>query len=287
MNGMCDKISGSSNDAIVSQLVRRRRRCIWWTAATVSVIALIAAIVGCLFKMRTQGVQSEVAEMRDEIGLTLTMMSLGDANEAIAKHIPKLIDTISKWNNKFAKRREGFRGLDREIDQVQEMVSLKAKSELWRKELESVSPTARSELWKRSVKAQIEVEQKKWPNRMQKKSRMEWCSDYLKEFYYGVKYALTWPVGIVGRTVEIMKGGGAIERLDVLDRLRYIFFPYNASSFAMLRLGGIVLTLTGLGYLMCWIGLKSRFGWFSYAGLLYFFYLLIIAIFIICLEVTK
>ena len=67
MNEVRDKFSGMTNDDVVSQLVQRRRRRIWWTAATVSVIALIAAIVGCLFNMRTQGVQSEVAEMRDEI----------------------------------------------------------------------------------------------------------------------------------------------------------------------------------------------------------------------------
>jgi hypothetical protein len=84
-----------------------------------------------------------------------------------------------------------------------------------------------------------------------------------------------------------VKGGSGIDRLEVGDRLRYILFPYRLSAFTMLRLMGITLATSVLGYLMCWFGLKSRFGWLSYAGLFYFLYLLMIALFIVFLEVTK
>ena len=78
-----------------------------------------------------------------------------------------------------------------------------------------------------------------------------------------------------------------IDNLDVGDRIRYILFPYRLSSFTMLRLLGITLAISALGYLMCYLGLKSRFGWLSYAGLIYFFYLINVAIFIVWLEVTE
>ena len=55
----------------------------------------------------------------------------------------------------------------------------------------------------------------------------------------------------------------------------------------MLRLGGIALVTSGVGYLLCWIGLKWRFGWLSYVGLLYFLYLMNVAVFIAWLEVTR
>ena len=55
----------------------------------------------------------------------------------------------------------------------------------------------------------------------------------------------------------------------------------------MLRLAGIALVTSGLGYLLCWLGMKSRFGWLSYLGLIYFLYLVNVAIFIVWLEVTR
>ena len=98
-------------------------------------------------------------------------------------------------------------------------------------------------------------------------------------------HALVWPCGIYARTVEIWKGGGAIESLTFGERLRYILFPYNLSAFTMLRLAGIAFVTSAIGYLMCWIGLKTGLGWLSYTGLIYFLYLLMLAVFIVCLEV--
>ena len=287
MSGLRDRFGGTSNDAVAAQMVAARRRRVWRTMIVASVVALIAAMAGCLFMMRTQGVQSEVARMRDEVGMSLTMMSLGGASEAVARHLPGLIDTTGRWNRKFAKRSEAFRGMDAEINQVQAMYRLGETAERWRKELEGVSPMHRNELWQKSVKAQIEAEQKKWPNRVHKKGASEWMKDMWKEFWFGIQYGCMWPKGVYARTVELAKGGRALDGLEVGDCLRYILFPYRLSAFTMLRFMGIVLAMSALGYLMCWIGLKSRFGWLSYAGLLYFVYLLVIALFIVYLEVSK
>ena len=203
----------------------------------------------------------------------------------MARHIPRLIDITERWNRKFVERRESFRGLDVEINQVQAMTRLCAAAERWRKELESTSPMQRNDLWQKSLKAQVEGEQKKWPHRVHEKGAGEWMADIGKEFWFGVKHGALWPLGIYERTAELIKGGPGIDRLEIKERLQYIFFPYRLSNFTMLRLAGIALTTSLLGYLICWLGLKSRLGWLSYPGLLYFLYLLMIALFIVYLEV--
>lgn len=278
---------GTSNDAIVAQLVAAKSRRVWRIVLVSNAVAILAAIAGCLFMMKSSGVKADVAQMRDEVGETLTMMTIGGASEAVSKHIPRLIDTTARWDRKFAEKRESFRGLDAEINKVQEMHRLGAAAERWRKDLEGISPMQRGELWQKNLKAQVEAEQKKWPNRTHKKGADEWLVDMGKEFWYGVKHGTLWPIGIYERTAELVKDGRGIDSLTVGDRLRYILFPYRISTFTMLRLLGIVLVTSVFGYLFCWLGLKSRFGWLSYAGLSYFLYLLNIALFIVWLEVTK
>lgn len=285
-----NRVAGSderTNDAIVAQLVAAKSHRIWRIVLISNAVAILAAIAGCLFMMKSSGVKADVAQMRDEVGETLTMMTIGGASEAVSKHIPRLIDTTVRWDRKFAEKRESFRGLDAEINKVQEMHRLGAASERWRRELEGVSPMQRGELWQKNLKAQVEAEQKKWPNRTHKKGVSEWLGDMGKEVWYGVKHGALWPIGIYERTAELVKGGRGIDSLTVGDRLRYILFPYRLSTFTMLRLLGIVLVTSVFGYLLCWLGLKSRFGWLSYAGLFYFLYLLNIALFIVWLEVTK
>lgn len=286
MAGVRDRFGGTSNDAVAARIEAAKRRRIWKIVICAGVLALIAAIAGCLFMMRTQGVQSDVARMRDEIGETLTMMSLCDANEAVARHIPKLIDASGRWERRFAGRREDFRGLDVEINHVQAMLCLGRMVGRWRGEIENVSPMQRNEFWRKNLKAQVEAEQKKWPNRTHRKGASEWLTDLGKEFWFGVKYGCAWPVGVCRRTAELAKRASSIDGLGVGDCFRYILFPYRLSAFSMLRFSGIVLTLSVLGYLMCWVGLKSRFSWLSYGGLLYFVYLIVIALYIIWLEVS-
>lgn len=285
-----NRVAGSderTNDAIVAQLVAEKSRRVWRIVLITNAVAILAAIAGCLFMMKAQGVKADVAQMRDEVGETLTMMTLGGASEAVSRHIPRLIGTTAQWDRRFAERRESFRGMDAEINKVQEMHRLGAAAERWRRELEGISPMQRAEFWQMSLKAQVEAEQKKWPNRTHQKGATEWLGDMGKELWYGVKHGTLWPIGIYERTAELVKGGRGIDNLEVGDRLRYILFPYRLSTFTMLRLLGIVLVTSALGYLLCWLGLKSRFGWLSYAGLIYFLYLLNIALFIVWLEVTK
>jgi len=280
-------VGGTSNDLIAANLAAVRRRRIWRIVIAASVLSFVAAIAGCLFMMRTRGVQVEVERMRNEVGELLTAMVNGGVGESFARHIPRLVDVTAQWDRKFAERSESFRGLSVEIDQVQEMHRLGVKAEGWRKELEVIAPTQRGELWQKSIKPKIVAEQKKWPNRTHEKGASEWMQDFGKEFWYGVKHGFSWPVGLYQRMAELIRGGGAISQLDAGDCLRYLLFPYRLSGFTVLRLAGIVLTTTGLGYALCWLGLKTRLGWLSYAGLINFLYLLNIALFILYLEVTK
>ena len=101
-----------TNDAITAQLAAAKGRRIWRIVLAANAVAILAAIAGCFFMMGSSGVKTDVAKMRDEVGETLTMMTLGGASEAVAKHIPRLIDTTAQWDRKFAARREGFRGMD-------------------------------------------------------------------------------------------------------------------------------------------------------------------------------
>lgn len=291
MNSAFDRSGRASaaparNDANAAIMASKRRR-VWHVVVGANVTALVAVIAGCLFMMRTQGIRADVAAMRDEVGESLTMMTIGGASEAVSRHIPKLIGTTAQWDRKFAARSESFRGLDREIDQVQSMHRLGATAERWRRELEGVSPMQRNEYWQKNLKAQVEAEQKKWPNRTHEKGASEWLLDWWKDFWFGMKHAFVWPVGIYERTAELIRGGRSVEQLSVGDRLRYIVFPYRLSAFSMLRLAGIAIVTSIFGYLMCWVGMKTRFGFLSYVGLLYFLYLLMIAIFIVCLEVFQ
>lgn len=287
MTGLHDRLSraGGNNATAESQRVVAKRRRILLIVIVASAIALVGAIGGCLFMMRTRGVQVEVAQMRDEVGETLTMMSLGGPNEAVAKYLPSLISTIARWNHKFQGERESFRKLDKEITQVQEMDSLGMKAERWRMELEGVSTAQRNEYWQKCIKEQIDAEQKGWPNLTHKKGTAEWVQDVWKEFWYGMRFGLFWPCSVYDSMAQLVKGGPGVQDLDFGGRLRLILFPYTLSHFTMLRLAGIVFAISGIGYLMCWIGLKTRLGWMSYVGLIYFLYLLIVAAFIICLEV--
>ena len=287
MQNRIDRTGGTRNDSVAAQLAAAKRRLILKIVFVANAVAVLAAIAGCLFMMGSSGVKSDVAKMRDEVGEALTMMTLGGANEAVAKHIPRLIDTTGRWGHKFAAKREGFRGMDAQINQVQSMYRLHEMAERWHKDLEGVSAMQRNEFWQKSLKAQVEAEQKKWPNRTHQKGASEWMVDLWKEFWFGLKHGLEWPVGLYTRMVELVKGGRDIDNLEIGDRLRYILFPYRLSGFTMLRLAGIAFATSGIGYLLCWIGLKSRFGWLSYVGLLYFLYLLNIALFILWLEVTK
>ena len=111
----------SKNDAVAAQLAAQKRRRIWKIVIGANAAAIIAAIAGCLLMVKSQGVKADVEDMRNEVGEHLTMMTLGNASEAIAKHIPKLISTTTAWDRKFAAKREDFRGLDQMIDQVQAM----------------------------------------------------------------------------------------------------------------------------------------------------------------------
>lgn len=290
MTGARDRFDGpggSGNDVVAARLAAERRSRVWHVVIAVNAVALVATIAGCLFMMRTQGLQTDIARMRDEVGESLTMMSLGGASEAVARHLPRLIDTVARWDRKFAAKSERFRGMDVEINHVQAMHCLGLEAARWRSELEGVSPMQRNELWQKSLKARVEGEQKKWPNRTHQKGIGEWMLDLWKEFWFGMKHGFAWPVGIYNRTTELVKGGRDVDRLEVGDRFRYILFPYRLSSFTMLRLAGVVLTTSCLGYLLCWLGLKSRFGWMSYVGLIYFLYLFNIAFFIVWLEVTR
>lgn len=290
MNGLLNRFSqsgGLANDEVTSRIAATKRRRVWQIVIGANVIALIAAIAGCLFMMKAQGLQRDVAQMRDEIGETLTMMSLNGASEAVARYIPNLIDTTARWDRKFSAKKERFRGMDEEINQVQTMHRLGTTAERWRTELEHISPMQRNELWQKSLKAQIENEQKKWPNRTHRKGTLEWMGDWGKEFWYGMKQGFTWPVDVYNGIAVLVKGGASVGRLGVGDRFRLILFPYRLSAFTMLRLAGIAFVTTGLGYLLCWFGLRFRLGWLSYLGLIYFVYLLNIAFFIVWLEVTK
>lgn len=282
-----NRFGGTSNDAVAANIMAAKRRRIWKIVIISNIVALIAAITGCLFMVRTQGIQADVAEMRDEVGESLTMMTLGGASEAVARHIPRLIDTTERWNRKFDSKRESFRGLDVEINHVQAMSRLTKTAERWRKELENISPMQRNDLWLKSLKSQVESEQKKWPHRVHKKGFGEWAWDFGKEFWFGLNHGALWPVGIYERTAELIKGGRGIESLEIEERLHYIMFPYRLSNFTILRLMGITLATSLLGYLMCYLGLKTRLGGLSYIGLIYFLYLLLIAIFIVYLEVME
>ena len=276
----------TGNDAVAARLSAAKRRRIWKLVIVSNAIAIVATIAGCLFMMRTQGVKSDVEQMRNEVGETMTMMSLGGASEAVARYIPNLIGTTVRWERKFAGRREGFRGLDAEINQVQDMHRLGVTAERWRKELEGISPMQRNELWQKSLKAQVEAEQKKWPNRTHERGVSEWLVELGKEFWFGMRHGLFWPCSVYDSIAKLARGKYDVDRLGVGGCLRIIFFPYKLSYFTILRLTGITIAVSGIGYLMCWIGLKSRFGWLSYLGLFYFLYLINVAIFILWLEVT-
>ncbi|MGN0854787.1 MAG: hypothetical protein ACI4R9_04625 [Kiritimatiellia bacterium] len=277
----------TGSDAVAIQLADRRRRLLWRSFAIVGVMALLASIAGCLFMFRTQGLRADLAAMREEVGEELTMMSFGGANEAVARHLPQLIDTTVRWRRKFETKRERFRGMDAEIDQVQQMHRLELAARRWLSDLEAVSPMQRTECWRNHLKAAVEAEQKKWPNRTRRRTAADCIADSAKEIWYGAKHSGMWPIGVCQRTMELAKGGNAVTSLSAGKRLRYILFPYHLSSFTTLRFAAIVLTTVALGYLLCWLGLKSRFGWLSYAGLFYFLYLLNISFFIVWLEVAK
>ena len=264
-----------------------RRRRVWKAVVAASALSLVAAIAGCLFMLGTRGVQADVARMRDEVGETLTMMSLGGADEAAARHLPRLVDAAARWRRAFAAQRARFRGLDAEIDQAQALERLGEAAARWRRELEGAAPARRDALWRRSLKPQIADEQKRWPNRLRRKGAAGWAREAWAEFLFGAKHGSTWPVGLCERTAELARGGCAVDRLGVGDRLRYVFFPYRLSAFTMLRLAGIACATTAIGYLLCWIGMRARFGALSYAGLLSFLYLVLVSLFIILLEVTK
>lgn len=281
-----NRFAGMRNDDIAGKIIRKRHRLIWHIVLAISVAAIIGTIAGCLLMMRSEGVQSEVSKMRDQVGEILTMMSLGGASEAVARYLPSLIDVTGYWDGKFAAKRENFRGLDNEINHVQAMNHLRRSAEIWHKELENVSPMQRHELWQKSLKAAIEAEQKKWPNRTHEKSIFESIAELWVQFYSGIKQGALWPVGIYMRISEIVRGGPAIDRFGFGDCLRYILFPYRLHGFTMLRLCGILVVTTFIGYMLCWLGMKSRFGWLSHVGLLYFLYLLNIAFFIVYLEVS-
>ena len=290
MTGGCGNpaVSGRlGNDEIAAQLAATRRRRIWRMVIGVNVFAMVVAIAGCLLMMKSQGLKVDVSKMRDEVGETVTMMSLGGANEAVAKYLPSLIDTTGRWERKFDARSEEFRGMDLEINQVQAMKRLGRMAEGWRRDLEGISPMQRNELWQRNIKMQVDAEQKSWPNRTHQKGASEWLLDIWKEFWYGLKHGLVWPVTMYENVSTLIKGGSGVDRLDVGERFRFVLFPYRLPTFTMLRVAGITIMTSMVGYLFCWLGLKSRLGWFSYIGLLYFLYLFNIALFIVWLEVTK
>lgn len=291
MSGTRGRYAGpgsAANDAVAARLAAERRRRVLKIVVVVNVVALIAAIAGCLFMMGSQGLRADIAKMRDEVGESLTMMTLGGASEAVARHIPAIITATAHWDRKFAAKSEAFRGMDAEIDHVRAMQSLGAKAERWRREMEGVSPMQRSELWQKSLKAQVEAEQKKWPNRTHQKDAAEWLQSLWAEFWGGLRQGFVWPRDIYDRVAQLVAGGRAVDSLGFGDRFHFILFPYySLSAFTMLRLAGIAFATTGLGYLLCWLGLKTRFGWLSYVGLVYFFYLINVAVFIVWLGVTK
>ena len=109
MNGVRERFGGMDNDAVAVQLAVAKRRRVWKIVIIANAVALVASLVGCLFMMKTQSLHSDIAKMRDEVGETLTMMSLGGANEAVSKYLPRLIDVTARWDRKFASKSEAFR----------------------------------------------------------------------------------------------------------------------------------------------------------------------------------
>lgn len=273
------------NRQVAAQLAHKRVRRFWRTAIAVAVFALLASVVGCLFMMRSQGVREEVAEMRLEVGSSLTLMLSRDPGEVFARLIPELEQRIVNWKKRFADTSR-FRGMDEEINSVQAMFRLETSVERWRADLEGVSATQRYDTWTRLIQPQIEAEAKNWPNVIKEKRSWEWGVDFGKEFGYGLWHGVTWPYGMWTRLVEVTKMKSN-KNAELFDYIRYVIFPYKLSVFTFIRLAGIIGSVLGLGFLFCWLGTKINcLSPLSYLGLVYFVYLLVAALFILWLEVS-
>ena len=273
------------NRQVADQLAHKRVRLFWRSAIAVSTFALLVSVVGCLFMMRSQGVREEVAEMRQDVGASLTQMQSRDPGEVFARCIPALEERLLHWKERFANTSR-FRGMDEEINSVQAMYRLEASVQRWHAELEGVSAMQRHDTWTRLVHPQVEAEAKNWPNVIREKRSWEWGVDFGKEFGYGISHGMTWPYGVWTRLVEVVKMNGN-KGAELFDYIRYVIFPYKLSVFTFIRLAGIIGSVLGLGFLFCWLGTKFNYlSALSYLGLLYFVYLLVAALFIVWLEVA-
>jgi len=104
------------------------------------------------------------------------------------------------------------------------------------------------------------------------------------EFLFGVKFAALWPVGIYQRAGELKAAEGEV---DFVEGVKYLVFPHLPSRFSLFRMAGVVLTVMLIGWLLCWLGLKTGSGILVGAGVINFVYLVNVSFIMIYLEVTK
>jgi BMFP domain-containing protein YqiC len=156
--------------------------------------------------------------------------------------------------------------LDRARD---ELARLKGRVQEWEARLRETPKTRREEVW---IKTMVEVlgERNRWPIAgVVRAPTSLWKRHLWSDLEEGVGIGVLWPVRAVVHAVGKRPAG--------YGRVRYMLFPYGRTALRSLHVVGFGLISIGLGYGLCWIGMRLNNAQLSYMGLIYFIYVIVFA----------
>lgn len=251
---------------------RSRRR--FWIVVLVASIAGVAVLsAGCLLLLGRPSIEEGLADMENDIGRDMLELSIASASRGLDM-IPKIRAKAEKWTGDLG-RLGDFRRRDQDIDRVQKLRPLIQKADRWETALSSVPPGNRAEAWQR-LKFEIAAEAQSWPVVAVPESPRHFFN--WRFVLEGAKLGALWPAGFARRGYRVANEGlRGVGGLDSLSALRYVFHPYGKWSFEMTHLLGFGLAAIGMGYLLCWTGMRVNFAGLSYLGVAYFLYVVFFA----------
>lgn len=260
----------------------KRSRLFWFVAFGVSVVGLAVMMVGCLMLMKHKPVEEELALMENDIGREMQQLPHDPVEEGLER-----IGMIRKKSAEWMKRIDAagnLRGKDAEIDRAQRLHGLQQYLSSWVSEVAQAGVARREAAWQKLV-PQIRQEAKMWPVEERPETVTERSLGAGKAFVEGLRLGSLWPVWLGQRVAALVRMVYRGKSPDFLPQLRYIFYPYRRGSFEVFHLGGMALSIIGLGYLFCWAGSRRINGSLSYCGVLYFVYLIVFSTLFIAIDI--
>lgn len=246
-----------------------RARILWAFPGLVGLVVLAAAT---LLLTDWTSLEEALLHTEHEVKVALVRGTRAPASDAVAE-LAALRRLTRREASRLQRRVDSARPevtpetLQRAAVVQDELERLHGKAAEWEERMRGVPDMVRGELWVEVVVGLFD-ERTRWPlggviTRTVDRPRVR---HRVREVGDGVVFGAFWPVFATYRAA----------RPSPFGFVRKMFYPYGpAVVFHLPYLLAFALAGIGVGYGLCGIGVRFRWGWASYLGLLYFLYVVL------------